>query len=468
MATKIIYANKRLNNIPDIDLVKGDRNSLVIRIIIPAIKDGVDLRPMAWCIKVENSAGEKDTHLPDGVEIREEQISIEWKPHGVATSVEGVTAYQLEGVESGGNVWQSGEMHIFVRDQIDGTPEDTQPLTDLQKLIIYVDGQLDGVIASGAAAQEAADNANKAREDLQASVDNGDFDGISPSVQVQEVVGGHRVTITDRDGDHSFDVLHGGGSAGGDMSASYYDTDRNGIVDNSERLGGKLPEEYAAADHNHDDDYADIDHIHEQYLTEEVDPTVPEWAKTEEKPEYTADEIKGLPAWAKTDSKPAYAASEISDIDAYIEQMFNRLNLEKNHPVGSLYMSENPTPPSTLFGGSWTQITDTFILAAGSAYPAGSIGGEAKHLLTLNEAPKHSHYPSGGSAWHFSVTKGGADDTGIGRKEMALDSSSGWWTVTTNGRDESMIYHKTDTQGGGVAHNNMPPYEAYYIWKRIA
>ena len=46
-------------------------------------------------------------------------------------------------------------------------------------------------------------------------------DGVSPTVTVTDITGGHRVTITDAGGAHSFDVLDGSGS--GDMQASVYD-----------------------------------------------------------------------------------------------------------------------------------------------------------------------------------------------------------------------------------------------------
>lgn len=41
-------------------------------------------------------------------------------------------------------------------------------------------------------------------------------DGFSPTVNVVVIDGGHRVTITDKDGDHVFDVLHGQDGAPGD------------------------------------------------------------------------------------------------------------------------------------------------------------------------------------------------------------------------------------------------------------
>lgn len=61
------------------------------------------------------------------------------------------------------------------------------------------------------------------------------------------------------------------------------------------------------------------------YLTQETDPTVPEWAKAKNKPTYTADEvgaakknhthnmsdITDMPEWTKTENKPVYTASEV-------------------------------------------------------------------------------------------------------------------------------------------------------------
>ena len=49
------------------------------------------------------------------------------------------------------------------------------------------------------------------------------------------------------------------------------------------------------------------------------------------------------------------------------------------YPVGSIYMSVNSTSPETLFGGTWVQIKDTFLLSAGDTYTAGNTGGSATH-----------------------------------------------------------------------------------------
>ena len=68
------------------------------------------------------------------------------------------------------------------------------------------------------------------------------------------------------------------------------------------------------------------------------------------------------------------------------------------HPVGSLYWtSKNENPAITFGGGTWKQITDKFVLAAGSTYKAEATGGAATVTLTKENMPSHSHSftPSG-------------------------------------------------------------------------
>lgn len=123
-------------------------------------------------------------------------------------------------------------------------------------------------------------------------------------------------------------------------------------------------------------------------------------------------------------------------------------DIDKVYPVGSIYMSVNNTNPSLLFGGTWTQIKDTFLLSAGDTYTAGDTGGEATHTLTTNEMPSHSH------AWSRRNTSSVASGTG-------LTGASG----TEYAGDITEAIRAT---GGGQAHNNMPPYLVVYMWQRTA
>ena len=47
-------------------------------------------------------------------------------------------------------------------------------------------------------------------------------------------------------------------------------------------------------------------------------------------------------------------------------------------PVGSIYLSVTSTSPTTLFGGTWVQLKDRFLLGAGSTYTHGNTGGQSR------------------------------------------------------------------------------------------
>lgn len=129
------------------------------------------------------------------------------------------------------------------------------------------------------------------------------------------------------------------------------------------------------------------------------------------------------------------------------------------YPVGSIYMSVKNTSPATLFGGTWEQIKDRFLLAAGSSYAAGATGGEATHKLTVAEMPSHTHVQnqhrhSMGAIW--------SDGTGSDSRYV-MESKRG-----TQTRYTAYSTPTNQNTGGGGAHNNMPPYLAVYVWKRTS
>lgn len=127
---------------------------------------------------------------------------------------------------------------------------------------------------------------------------------------------------------------------------------------------------------------------------------------------------------------------------------------DKTRPVGSLYWSEDSTDPGILFGGTWKRIKDKFILAAGDTYAAGSKGGEATHTLVEDEIASHRH-----------------STYGLGVDSSSLNGNANYAYAAMRGVNRSNHLNTTeytDYEGGGKPHNNMPPYETYYCWKRIA
>ena len=114
------------------------------------------------------------------------------------------------------------------------------------------------------------------------------------------------------------------------------------------------------------------------------------------------------------------------------------------YPVGSIYMSVNNIDPNELFlGTTWERLQDRFLLGAGSTYSAGITGGSASVTLTANEMPSHYH----------SISRV-INDSG----RQPSDWSDAYVDGSTN----------TGSTGGGLAHDNMPPYLVVYMWKRTA
>ena len=122
------------------------------------------------------------------------------------------------------------------------------------------------------------------------------------------------------------------------------------------------------------------------------------------------------------------------------------------YPVGSIYMSVNDVSPSTLFGGTWERIEDTFLLASGSTFALGQTGGEVNHVLTVGEMPMHNHDM-------YSYNAGGDGTIGTGHGVISdIDAPyKTYWAKLA-----------MENAGSSQPHNNMPPYLVVNIWKRIS
>ena len=182
------------------------------------------------------------------------------------------------------------------------------------------------------------------------------------------------------------------------------------------------------------------------------------------------------------------------------------------YPVGSIYMSINSTDPSTFIGGTWERIQDTFLLAAGTNFSAGTSGGEINHTLNIDEIPSHEHTFTGSAvnsdsqgahthtrgtmnitgtiradpqtAWirlrgggafsadtSAAIATGGADSGTTGNTQATFNAANSWSGATSSdgAHTHSITAEGTISSiGGGLSHNNMPPYLSVYVWKRTA
>lgn len=192
-------------------------------------------------------------------------------------------------------------------------------------------------------------------------------------------------------------------------------------------------------------------------------------------------------------------SQNVQDIELGSISLANIIDLIR--PIGSLYWSENSTNPSTIYPGTtWVQITDKFIVAAGSTYKAGSSYGAASHThtsaahthtvnghthtsaahthttgnhtLTIAEMPSHTH------DWRFSdvAARGnaiGANSDGNLRATTATGGGGAHnhgntGSTTPDNTGSTSLTTNSTTPGNTGSSSNIPPSVAMYCWKRTA
>lgn len=188
---------------------------------------------------------------------------------------------------------------------------------------------------------------------------------------------------------------------------------------------------------------------------------------------------KGIAVGKVSEVDDTFEVSEKWDVKVY-GKLLKQLILDSTYPIGSIYMSVNSTSPATLFGGTWSQLENRFLLGAGSSYTAGNTGGASTGTLTTSQIPAHNHSAtfSSGKAASAGAHKHqlGADYDGGGGSVYATihKASSGYQymagTTSSNGAHTHTVTGTVTVAktGGGGSHSNMPPYLVVYMWKRTA
>ena len=125
------------------------------------------------------------------------------------------------------------------------------------------------------------------------------------------------------------------------------------------------------------------------------------------------------------------------------------------HPIGSIYSSTVATSPADLFGGTWVRIKGAFIWGIEDGEQAGITGGEKTHTLTVDEMPEN--------IGTFRTLSWNSDNAATGAFSITEQLAD---RADTTGNSYGTAQYKLS--GGGQPHNNMPPYLAVYMWKRIA
>lgn len=167
----------------------------------------------------------------------------------------------------------------------------------------------------------------------------------------------------------------------------------------------------------------------------------------------------------------------LSELD---EHLFTKI-FETTFPIGTIFQTTIIGNPNTIIPGAtnseWEQITDRMLIGAGNTYPIESTGGEATVTLTKDQLPSHTHtrgsmniigeFGIQGCDQFANVTSGAFYTVSTGHVDAG--TSAGAQYINKAGFDASRSWTgETSSVGGNQSHNNIPPYYAVYIWKRVA
>lgn len=207
-------------------------------------------------------------------------------------------------------------------------------------------------------------------------------------------------------------------------------------------------------------------------------PTLPSWA-------YLECVTAGTTA-ATEPSLPSTINSVVTDGTASFKLYHVAL---QSHPVGSVRdFTEEDFNPNTSWGGTWEKASAGRVLVAAGAYSesgfshtytVGETGGEAKHQLTTEELPSHTHDASINTT-NLTGTiyqRKGAEQTSVSGIVSLKTNTTGTGGHGESHNDTQPTYtinashaHTVTVQrtGGNGAHENRSPYEAVCRWQRTA
>lgn len=124
------------------------------------------------------------------------------------------------------------------------------------------------------------------------------------------------------------------------------------------------------------------------------------------------------------------------------------------YPVGAYYLSESPTEPGSIIGGTWEQIKGKFLFASDDVLTNGVI--------------------TTAGTYHVGATGGSADAVVVEHSHkfatLVASELGGAYSSPATANNYSEIRQSADTNAAGESGvgKNMPPYLVSYAWKRVA
>lgn len=154
------------------------------------------------------------------------------------------------------------------------------------------------------------------------------------------------------------------------------------------------------------------------------------------------------------DAPSAAAITQINGEDLAGKEFYDYV-----HTVGAVIFSFNDSfSPSALWGGSWSRVTNRFLIGSGGTYSTGVTGGEASHGHEAEGYTRFIANPNDRMSVVI-VKRQGAHNWAA----TYTNDNTGWYSVSNWTYDG---YIPTDVDVDSA--NNMPPYIGCNIWRKIA
>ena len=168
---------------------------------------------------------------------------------------------------------------------------------------------------------------------------------------------------------------------------------------------------------------------------------------------------------------PGIPVVNLTEVNNSISNLDTKLNnhWQTIYPVGSIYMSLNSTSPATLFGGTWEQLKDRFLIGCGGTYNNASTGGSINHTHNYG-------LQAGGYYRDIAIEQNPnagclAYDTAGNITVIPATTYESYEAPINNGSENankttSMSHFRTIANTS--YDSTLPPYLAIYMWKRTA
>ena len=176
-------------------------------------------------------------------------------------------------------------------------------------------------------------------------------------------------------------------------------------------------------------------------ISVETNPVIP--------PEFYASDAN-----IKINSDVKVGKMSLKEIDDTVSALFDLI-----YPIGSIYYTNDASfSPNVSFNGTWEQIKDVFLLAAGDTYLGGTSGGSATHTHGAGSLYANIGSPQGNAA-------------ALGFTATNWHGTTSTYSVGGNGSSASGHPNRShDTPVGGTtgSGSSLPPYIVVYVWKRVS